>query len=99
MTYAHSVKKLSPQGFSGIKTNILDLDDLPSLTPKKNGVGNSGQINYQQVQNAVNVVGTFREVLGPEVGIALDTALSFRLGGAIKLARALEPFKHDVAGN
>tara|TARA_Y100001960_G_scaffold331121_1_gene427108 strand:- start:2205 stop:3386 length:1182 start_codon:yes stop_codon:yes gene_type:complete len=80
------------QGFSGIKTNILDLDDLPSLTPKKNGVGNSGQINYQQVQNAVNVVGTFREVLGPAVGIALDTALSFRLGGAIKLARALEPF-------
>ena len=80
------------QGFSGIKTNILDLDDMPSLPPKKNGVGNSGQINYQQVQNTVNVVGTFREVLGPEVGIALDTALSFRLGGAIKLARALEPF-------
>jgi len=80
------------QGFSAIKTNILDLDDMPSLPPKKNGVGNSGQINYQQVQNAVDVVGTFREVLGPAVGIALDTALSFRLGGAIKLARALEPF-------
>ena len=80
------------QGFAGIKTNILALDDLPSIPAKKNGVGNSGQINYQQIQNALSVIGTFRDALGPESGIAIDTALSFRLGGAIKLARALEPF-------
>ena len=80
------------QGFTGIKTNILAIDDLPKLPTKKNGVGNSGQISYQQIQNAVSVIGTFREALGPEIGIAIDTALSFRLGGAIKLARALEPF-------
>ena len=80
------------QGFAGIKTNILALDDLPSIPTKKNGVGNSGQITYQQIQNAVSVIGTFRDALGPEIGIAIDTALSFRLGGAIKLARALEPF-------
>ncbi|MDA1280164.1 MAG: mandelate racemase/muconate lactonizing enzyme family protein [Chloroflexi bacterium] len=80
------------QGFTGIKTNILRLDDLPVLPTKKNGVGNSGQITAGQINNAVKVIGTFRESLGPDIGIAIDTALSFRLGGAIKLARALEPF-------
>ncbi|MCB0080987.1 MAG: mandelate racemase/muconate lactonizing enzyme family protein, partial [Caldilineaceae bacterium] len=35
---------------------------------------------------------TFREVLGPAVGIALDVAFTFKLGGAIKLAQALEPY-------
>lgn len=80
------------QGFTGIKTNMLALDDLPALPEKRNGVGNSGQITHAQIQNAVSIVGAFREALGPEIGIALDTALSFRLGGAIKLARALEPF-------
>jgi galactonate dehydratase len=80
------------QGFSGIKTNILSVDEHPNVPRTKNGVGNSGQINYRQLENAVAVIGTFREALGPDIGIAIDTALSFRLGGAIKLARALEPF-------
>jgi galactonate dehydratase len=43
------------------------------------------------IRNAEAVVGTFREALGPDVGIALDVAFTFKLGGAIKLARALEP--------
>jgi len=40
----------------------------------------------------VAVVRTFREALGPDIGIALDVAFTLRLGGAIKLARALEPY-------
>ena len=80
------------QGFGAIKTNILALDDLPPMRPKKNGVGNSGQIDYRQLHNAISVIGAFREALGPEIGIAIDTALTFRMGGAIKLARALESF-------
>ena len=38
------------------------------------------------------MVGIFREVLGPDVGIALDVAFEFKLGAAAKLARALEPY-------
>ena len=37
-------------------------------------------------------MGAFRQALGPDIGIALDVAFSFKLGAAIKLARALEPF-------
>ena len=44
------------------------------------------------IRCAEAVVGTFREALGPDVGIALDVAFAFRLGGAIKLARALKPY-------
>ena len=85
-------EEVTDQGFSAIKTNILALDDTRPMRPKKNGVGNSGQIDYQQLKNAESVIGTFREALGPETGIAIDTALTFRMGGAIKLARALEKF-------
>jgi L-alanine-DL-glutamate epimerase-like enolase superfamily enzyme len=80
------------QGFKGIKTNMLALDDLPAIPRPASGVGNSGQISHEVIQNIVSVISTFREALGPSIGIAIDTALNYRLGGAIKLARALEPF-------
>ncbi len=44
------------------------------------------------LRNIVHVIETFREGLGPDVGIALDVAFRFKLGGAIKLAQALEPY-------
>ena len=34
-----------------------------------------------------SILGTFRDALGPDISIALDTAFNFRLGGAIRLAR------------
>src|SRR5262249_39657650 len=43
--------------------------------------------------SAEHIVGTFRRCLGPDVGIALDVAFRFKLGGAIKLAQALEPYE------
>jgi galactonate dehydratase len=49
-------------------------------------------VDSRTSRNAEAVVGTFREVLGPDVGIALDVAFRFKLGGAIKLARAMEPY-------
>jgi L-alanine-DL-glutamate epimerase-like enolase superfamily enzyme len=44
------------------------------------------------LRRAEAIVATFREALGPDIGIALDVAFTFKLGGAIKLARALEPY-------
>jgi galactonate dehydratase len=85
-------EEIIDQGFKGIKTNMLPLDDLPPIPKPKNGIGNSGQISHEEIQNIVSVISTFRDALGPSIGIALDTALNYRLGGAIKLARALEPF-------
>ena len=44
------------------------------------------------IRNAETIIGIFRQELGPDVGIALDVAFTFKLGGAIKLAQALEPY-------
>ena len=44
------------------------------------------------LRHAERIIGTFRETLGPDVGIALDVGFHFKLGGAARLARALEPY-------
>ena len=79
------------RGFTAIKTNLIPLTDIPGAASLRRKPG-SGVISPEALRVAVAVVGTFREALGPDVGIALDVALAFKLGGAIKLARALEPF-------
>ncbi|NQU97797.1 MAG: mandelate racemase/muconate lactonizing enzyme family protein [Chloroflexi bacterium] len=79
------------RGFTAIKTNPMPLKDVPGAMSLERRPG-AGDISPGALRVAVAVVETFRDALGPDVGIALDVALAFRLGGAIKLARALEPF-------
>jgi L-alanine-DL-glutamate epimerase-like enolase superfamily enzyme len=81
------------RGFTAIKTNMFPLQDRPDANPAGDAFeSQAGDCPPSAIRNAVAVVGTFREALGPDVGIALDVAFRFKLGGAIKLARALEPF-------
>jgi len=87
---AHEVLE---QGYTAIKTNLFSLRDRPDAqmpTPRlRHPVGDAPP---EAIRCAEMVVGTFREALGPDVGIALDVAFWFKLGGALKLARALEPY-------
>lgn len=81
------------RGFTAIKTNLLTLADLPAPAGQRPLFRSSpGDASPAAIRNAVHVIRTFREALGPDVGIALDVAFTFKLGGAIRLARALEPF-------
>jgi galactonate dehydratase len=81
------------RGFTAIKTNLLALEDHPNATPLLNRMNNHpGDCPPSVLRNAELVVGIFREELGPDVGIALDVGFTFKLGGAVKLARALEPY-------
>ncbi|MBC7235129.1 MAG: mandelate racemase/muconate lactonizing enzyme family protein [Chloroflexi bacterium] len=81
------------RGFTAIKTNIMALDDVPDSAEAINQFrSRAGDASPAAIRNAIAVVSTFREALGPDVGIALDVAFAFRLGGAIKLAQALEPY-------
>lgn len=90
--YAHMVKE---SGFTAIKTNVMSLDGIkggmkpgaPAKAPIQNGT-----ISVQELKTIEAIVSTFREICGPDMGIALDTGFSYRLGGAIKLARMLEPY-------
>jgi galactonate dehydratase len=91
------VKRLAEEvlerGFTAIKTNLFPLKDRPDTKWVRNAFStHAGDAPGPVLRNAEAVVGAFREVLGPDVGIALDVAFTFKLGGAIKLARVLEPY-------
>ena len=81
------------QGYTAIKTNLFPLTDRPDANPLMSRLTHhTGDASPAILRSAEAVVGTFREALGPDVGIALDVAFTYRLGGAIKLARAMEPY-------
>jgi L-alanine-DL-glutamate epimerase-like enolase superfamily enzyme len=81
------------RGYTALKTNLFPLKDRPDADPAGDVTGlHAGDITGPTLRNAETIVGIFREELGPDVGIALDVAFRFKLGGAIKLARALERF-------
>lgn len=81
------------RGYTAIKTNLFPLKDRPDAQPVLNRFWNrAGDCPPATIRSAEAIVGTFRDALGPDVGIALDVAFTFKLGGAIKLAQALEPY-------
>lgn len=86
-------EEVKEKGFTAIKTNLFPLKDRPDTLPLMSRLSHHpGDAPPDAIRNAEAVVGTFRDALGPDVGIALDVAFTYRLGGAIKLARALEPY-------
>ena len=90
------LRKLSEEvlarGYTAIKTNLIRLKDLDEGAAVPSFTTHAGDLPPAALRTALAVVGTFRDALGPDVGIALDVAFTFKLGGAIKLARALEPY-------
>jgi L-alanine-DL-glutamate epimerase-like enolase superfamily enzyme len=81
------------RGFTAIKTNMIRLLDRPDTAPRGAVIAHqAGNAPPEAIRNAQAVVGTFREALGPDASIALDVGFTYKLGGAIQLARALEPY-------
>lgn len=86
-------EEVRARGFTAIKTNLIPLRDRPDTEMLHSRLRHAvGDAPAPVVRCAQAVVGTFREALGPDVDIALDVAFTFKLGGAIRLARALEPY-------
>lgn len=88
-----AAEELRERGFTALKTNLFPLADRPDATPLGvHGNDRPGDLPMPARRNAEAIVGTLRDALGPDVDIALDVAFRFKLGGAIKLADALERF-------
>lgn len=86
-------EEIQKRGYTAIKTNLFALQDRPDTTPIMSRLSHyTGDAPPAVLRSAEAIVGTFREALGPDVGIALDVAFTYKLGGAIKLAQALEPY-------
>jgi galactonate dehydratase len=80
------------RGYPAVKTNRSPLADRPDADPAAGRATGSGELSGSVRRNAEALVGTLRAAFGPDIDIALDVAFRFKLGGAIKLAQALEPY-------
>lgn len=74
-------------GFRALKTNLLVPGLTSGLPPTLDGA-----IDHARIDAAVTYVGALRERVGPAMGILFDVGQEYRMGGIVRLARALEPF-------
>ena len=63
------------RGFTAIKTNLMPLADDPEGTGEWRR-----RCTPAVLRHAERIIGTFREALGPDVGIALDVGFSLQVG-------------------
>ena len=88
--WAAGARDVVAQGYKVLKTNLIAEGGpdgkarLPSYL--------DGAIDHRTIDDAVTWIGTLRDVVGPSIGIAVDVQFDYRMGGIVKLARALEPF-------
>jgi galactonate dehydratase len=83
------------RGFGALKTNIVIPGEPASVYSPgfASGPGTTDGVATRAVLDAVErLIGTLREAVGPEVGIALDINYNFRTDGAIRIARLLDRF-------
>jgi galactonate dehydratase len=84
------------RGFTALKTNIvLPGDPAAVYFPGfASGPGTTDGVLTPAILEAIRrLIGTFREAVGPDVGIALDLNYNFRTEGALRIAKAVEPFE------
>jgi galactonate dehydratase len=74
-------------GFRALKTNLLVPGLASGLPPTLDGA-----IDQARIEAAVTFVGALRDRVGPSMGILFDVGQEYRMGGIVRLARALEPF-------
>jgi L-alanine-DL-glutamate epimerase-like enolase superfamily enzyme len=74
-------------GFRALKTNLLVPGLATGLPPTLDGA-----IDQARIDAAVTFVGALRDRVGPTMGILFDVGQEYRMGGIVRLARALEPF-------
>ena len=99
--YADDVAKMkaSKEGFSIVKQGIGFHSPMPSRVPnffygevhKAGRHPNRGLVTEQGLKHVVACVEAMKDVLGDEVGLALDCGPGWTVPDAIKLAKALEP--------
>jgi galactonate dehydratase len=88
-------REVVQRGFSALKTNIVMPGDpasvyFPGFEP---GLGTTDGVLTPTITGAIErLIGTLREAVGPDVGIALDLNYNFRTEGVLRIAKALEPF-------
>ena len=80
-------------GYDAFKTNILWPGDPPrSISQSRDGLSHDQRADTEIVRNAEKQISVMREAVGPSVDILLDINYNFKTEGAIRIAKALEPY-------
>jgi L-alanine-DL-glutamate epimerase-like enolase superfamily enzyme len=99
--YAENMAKMkaAPEGFSIIKQGIAFHSAMATTIPdfsygemRKGGFhANRGPLTERGLKHVIACVEAMKDVLGDEIGLALDCGPGWMLPDAIRLAKALEP--------
>jgi L-alanine-DL-glutamate epimerase-like enolase superfamily enzyme len=91
---ADCAREAVDKGYTAFKTNILFPGDPSSaITQGRDGISHDGLAEADLVNQAVKQISVMRDAVGPEIDICLDINYNFKTEGAIRVARALEPYK------
>jgi L-alanine-DL-glutamate epimerase-like enolase superfamily enzyme len=88
-------REVVEKGFTALKTNIVFPGDPASVyfPGFSNGPGTTdGNVTPQLLRHIETLIGTFREAVGPDVGINLDLNFNFKPEACMRIAKVLEQF-------
>jgi L-alanine-DL-glutamate epimerase-like enolase superfamily enzyme len=85
-TWQERALQVRERGFDAIKF------DLDTIAPELQLDSYNRTLTNRAIRRMVEIVRAVREVLGPDVELALDCHWSYNVTDAIRLAQALEPF-------
>ncbi len=88
-------REVVERGFTALKTNIIFPGDTASVHFGGFGGGpgtTDGNVSSQVLRHIETLIGTFREAVGPDVGINLDLNFNFKPEACMRIAKVLEQF-------
>ncbi len=83
------------RGFTALKTNVIFPGDTASVHFGGFGGGpgtTDGNVSSQVLRHIETLIGTFREAVGPDIGINLDLNFNFKPEACMRIAKVLEQF-------
>ena len=88
-------REVVDRGFTALKTNVIFPGDTASVHFGGFGGGpgtTDGNVTPQVLRHIETLIGTFREAVGPDVGINLDLNFNFKPEACMRIAKILEQF-------
>lgn len=87
-------REVVERGFVALKTNIVIPGEPATVYSPgfdASAAGTDGWVSSEVLDRIERLLGTFRDAVGPHVGIALDLNYNFRTSGAEQIAKLVEP--------
>ena len=88
-------REVVERGFTALKTNIVIPGEPASVyfSGFGGGSGTTDQVvTSELLRHVETLIGTFREAIGPDVGLCLDLNFNFKTEACLRIAKVLEPF-------